>query len=445
MGIFDKLFGQTKSEIIEPSMRFGRFSDSYKTDKKYDAWDEALELFEEKQYLESIRKFLFYLNSEEDGNVKISEENGTINFEILQGSKVITGVANDKKFKAESKIARSISPNIGLMRRLMDQNFALRYSKYAFDKDDNITMVFDTYLLDGSPYKLYYALKELAINTDKQDDVLIDEFKSLEPINTGHVKDVDPKIKEIKYQYIINEIKKAFDKVDNGKLNFDQYPGASSYIYLDLVYRLDYLVVPEGFTMETFEKIHHAFFANDGKPAGNKNSAIRKDLEELIKREKMDFFNEFYETTSTFGVTMPSGHESLTGFIDGEIGNMDWYQKNKHFDVALAIPGYIVGYSRFNNALPAPDKDYLHLFLRILENEYFKDLGYSREFINENGFIEKEIVQAIDEIKSIHSKKYPKINPDTKSLNFTNQVDFSKSYVLMVKNLDLTRLDRNTE
>ena len=445
MSLFDKLFGRSKAFIEEPDVRFGRFSDSYKSDEKYDAWDEALKLFEEDKYLESIKKFLFYLSREDKGNVKIIEENGKISFEILQGSKLITGVADNKKFRAEAKIAQCKQPNIGLMRRLMDKNYALKYSKYAFDKEGNITMVFDTYLLDGSPYKLYYALKELAINSDKQDDILIDEFKSLKAINTGHIKEVETSIKEIKYKYLIREIKRTFDEVDNGKLNFGQYPGAATYLYLDLIYRLDYLIVPEGNTMENIETIHHAFFAKDRKSAGHKNKAIRKDIEKILKRKKTDFFAELYEITSTFGVTMSGGHERLTAFIDGEIGNMDWYQKHNHLAVALSVPGYIVGYALFNYALPAPDRDFLHLYLRIMENDYFRNFGFTHDFILDGNIIEKEVKKAIYKINKKHVVKFPKLNPDVKVLKYNSKVDFAKSYIMMLRKLDISHVVRDSK
>jgi len=442
MGLFDKIFGQSKDTTDEPQLLWGRFSDSYKSDEKYDAWDEALELFEDQKYLESIRKFLYYLQDEKTQNLEFKEENGSISFEILQGSKIITGSVNEKKFKAEAKIAGSDSLNIGLMRRLMEQNFVLKYSKYALDKEQNITMVFETYLLDASPYKLYYALKELAINSDKQDDVLIDEFKSLTAINNGHIIEVPQKEKEIKYQFLISNIKAIYDEIENGKLNLRQYPGAASYLYLNLMYKLDYLISPEGFTLETFEKIHHAFFSNDGKVAGHKNNEIKKAYDEILERKKEEFFDELYQTKSTFGVTIPSGHERLTGFIEGEIGNMDWYQKNKHHAVALSIPGYIIGYSLFNYALPAPDRDFLHLYFRIFEDGYFRQLEFKEEYMNGDEINQKLVLTAIESIISRYNKKYPKLKPDLKSLRFDNNIDFARSYIKMLQTLDLTKLER---
>ena len=48
-------------------------------------------------------------------------------------------------------------------------------------------------------------------------------------------------------------------EVDDGKLNPIQYPGGITYLLLDAIYKLDFLVRPEGQTMETIERIIAAY------------------------------------------------------------------------------------------------------------------------------------------------------------------------------------------
>ena len=179
MGFFDKFFGSTVESVPQPAISFGRYSDSYKTKEQYAAWDESLDLFERQEYLASFRAFFTYLRDVKEENVSFSEDKGVIQFELIQGSKKIIGIANRKKVKAEAKIAITENLNIGFMRRLMEENFKMRYSCFALDTDNDITIVFDTNVLDASPYKLYYALKEVATKADKLDDLLIDEFDAL--------------------------------------------------------------------------------------------------------------------------------------------------------------------------------------------------------------------------------------------------------------------------
>jgi hypothetical protein len=441
MGIFNRLFGGKKKKDSNPNIIFGRYSDSYKSDKKYDAWDAALEKFESQDYQESFLLFFEYLLDESQNNVLTRVNNGRIDFEILQGSKKIVGFVDDKIIKAEAKVAKMEVQTVGFLRRMVEGNFSLKYSRYALDDDNNLTLLFDSYLLDGSPYKLYYALKEIAVNADKQDDLLIDEFQMLKPINTGHLVDIDPAVKEIKYLFLQKEIKNVFHEIDHGKLNTIQYPGGVGYLMLNLGYKLDYLLKPEGNTMEALERIHRLYFAPDGKTAGEKNLAVRKEFTKLLERSKEELFKELYTASSTFGITSPSNHAQLVSFIDSELPNMDWYAENKHTMVALSIPGYIVGYSIFNYSFPKPDRELLHLYYWIAEPEYFTDLGFAPQYYDRetNRFDKRAIKYALDQIEHDNRAKFPKLRIQTGSLKYNNLVDFAKSYLLMIKALDLTR------
>lgn len=296
-------------------------------------------------------------------------------------------------------------------------------------------------MLDGSPYKLYYALKELSINADKQDDILVDEFDSLHSINTGHLREVSENEKEIKYKYLQSSLATLFEFIEQTKLNFDKYPGALSYLQLEAVYRLDYFTKPEGNTMEAFEKAHKYFFIKDGKSPEKKNIAILKQLKKVKQIEKEDFYEELYGIKSTFGITAPSSHDRLSSYIDNEIGNMDWYQDNGHTEVAQSIIGYIVGYCLFNFALPAPDKELLHLYFCIMHQDYFNDLGYSYTYQQDGKLNKSEVLHGIEEVIQRHKADFTELTFQKKSLNFNSKLTFAKSFLLMVKQLNLTRIE----
>jgi len=441
MNFFDYFFGDNKQQDPPPSIKFGRYTDAYKLGKQYDAWDKSLEKFENDEYLPSYILFLQYLRDDRENNVRWEEINNVIHFEILQGSKIIKGTADNKKVKIFTKVAVTDALNVGFMRRLIEINFDLKYGRYALDDDDDIVMVFDTYTLDGSPYKLYYALKELAISSDKQDDLLIDEFEILHTSDTGTILSIDESEKEAKYNFITEKVTGVFEAIDKGSLNTDQYPGGIAYLLLNLSYKLDYLVKPEGYMMEALERMHRLYFAKDNKSTIEKNRVLRKELKKLIDRPKEEFFKEMYNVTSTFGITAPANHDQVIGFIDGELHNMDWYQENGHQAVALAIPGYIIGYCLFNYAVPKPDRDLFQLFYQIVENDFFMKLGFKNEFYNPETkkFDRKAIKKAIERIVENNENTYPKLNPKTNTLNYKSISHFAASFLLMVRNLDMTQ------
>ncbi|MEO1626666.1 MAG: hypothetical protein AAFV25_16035, partial [Bacteroidota bacterium] len=439
MGIFNRLFGSTSSKDSQPRIRFGRYTDSYKGDEQYDFWDASLEHFEEDNYLKAYDCFLRYLRDEKEDNVRWEERDGVIHFEIYQGSKKIIGTADHLKISAEARIAHVENPDTDFMRRLLEHNFRLKHSRFALDGDNNITIRFDSFTLDGSPYKLYFALKELATSADKQDDLLLDEFRGLQAVDTEHLRPLSESEKALKFDFLTQQIGQTLSLLDRNEPPMAQYPGGYAYLLLDLIYKLDYILRPEGFTMETLERSHRQYFANDHAPIREKIDQLRQELQALLDRDRSDFFREMYEVKSTFGITNPVAHDRVVSFIDGELHNMDWYVEHQYFDIAAAIPGYIVGYCMFNYAVPCPDRDLFQLYYRIVESDFFKRLGFGNVLYktNSGGFDKRGIRREIRQIAEKNQARYPDFQPDVGLLKYNSLVDFARSFLLMVRELNL--------
>lgn len=444
MGLFDRLFGHHGEEDVQPNIKFGRYSDSYKAPENYNAWDLALEAFEEERYLECYRYFFRYLRDDAEDNVRYwdNDEKG-IEFEIYQGSVKITGCASNKRVRAEAKVVRTEALNVSFMRRLIEQNFELKYSRFALDTNQNIAIVFDTYSLDGSPYKLYYALKELATRADKHDDLLLDEFRNLQAVDNDHLEELPHHEKEVKYDFLVREINRILKEIETGNLNKEQYPGGIAYLLLSAIYKLDFLVVPEGFMMETLERIHREYFNKDGKSTIQKNQILCKELKKLIDRPKDDFFKEMYRVKSTFGITTPVNHDRIVSFIDNNLNNMDWYEENGYSTIAMAIPAYIVGFCMFNYAVPGASRDFFLLYFQVIEQAYFDALGFNLNLRDQkSGKLDKKrIKRAIERVVEKNKPVYTKLNPIYSILKFDSLPAFAKSYLLMVRNLDMTKAD----
>ncbi|MCI5082796.1 MAG: hypothetical protein MRY78_13955 [Saprospiraceae bacterium] len=444
MGLFDRLFGHPGEEDVQPNIKFGRYSDSYKAPENYNAWDLALEAFEEERYLECYRYFFRYLRDDAEDNVRYwdNDEKG-IEFEIYQGSVKITGCASNKRVRAEAKVVRTEALNVSFMRRLIEQNFELKYSRFALDTNQNIAIVFDTYSLDGSPYKLYYALKELATRADKHDDLLLDEFRNLQAVDNDHLEELPHHEKEVKYDFLVREINRILKEIETGNLNKEQYPGGIAYLLLSAIYKLDFLVVPEGFMMETLERIHREYFNKDGKSTIQKNQILCKELKKLIDRPKDDFFKEMYRVKSTFGITTPVNHDRIVSFIDNNLNNMDWYEENGYSTIAMAIPAYIVGFCMFNYAVPGASRDFFLLYFQVIEQAYFDALGFNLNLRDQkSGKLDKKrIKRAIERVVEKNKPVYTKLNPIYSILKFDSLPAFAKSYLLMVRNLDMTKAD----
>ena len=436
MSFFDRIFGAEK-KVEQPDIRFGRYSDIYHTVGQDEAFDQAVQYFEDDQFIASYKAFFNYLKNDDEGNINMwEEEGGTLRFEIYQGSKKVVGYGNAQKLHAEAKVAKVKNLQTSFMRRLLEKNYELKYSRFTLTSDDEIAMVFDTYTIDGSPFKLYAALKELATNADKHDDILLDEFDALGSAELHVKRELPEWEKEVKYHYVIGEIQDVFDEIDNGKLNMVQYPIASTYLLLYLCYKLDYLIKPEGFMMEALERIHRLAYGKDGKNAAQKNQLLRKEFQQLFDRPKEMFFKEMYEVRATFGITAPIDHAKVALAIDQELPNMKWYREHGHEKIALAIPGFIASRSLFYFAVPMPDRDFFHLLIQILESDYFQKLGFSTCCTN-GKLDERNIKKRIREITESHRENHPDLNPDLKKLNFDSLCEFAESYCWMIKELEV--------
>jgi hypothetical protein len=441
MGLLDRLFGKRTEDEQQPKISFGRYTDSYKPPARYDAWDEAQELFEREQFLDSYKRFFQYLYDEAEDNVRCIEAKGGLEFELYQGSKKITGRATPHKVRVEAKVVKAESFNVGIMRRLLEQNFNLKYSRFALDEEGNINIVFDTYTLDGSPYKLYYALREVAIKADKQDDLLIEEFQHLDAIETTHLEELPQEEKATKYRYIKDCIDGVLHEIEHGKLDRSQYASSYGYLLLDLIFKLDYLIKPEGFMMETLERLHRHYYENDGKSTAAKNEHLCRGLMELAERPAEDYYREMYRGRSTFGITHTVNHDRVAAIISGELYHIDWYLEHGYESIALAIPGYIVGFCLFNYAVPKPDRDFFHLYYQIVEGGYFKSLGFRFNYYDPTTgqFDKRAIRRAINRIVDENKTFFPQLSFPTGSLEYDSLPVFARSYLRIIRGLNLAK------
>jgi hypothetical protein len=442
MSLLQRLFGAGPSTIQQPDIPFGRYTDAYKTQTQLAAWDQALELFESGRLMQAYRQLFVYLRDDHEDNLRWKDEGDVLHFEFQQGSRIITGIANAQKVKAESKIARADDLNVGFLRRLMEQNYTLKFCRYALSPENCLTIVFDTPARDGSPLKLLHALRELALSADKQDDLLLDEFQMLQPAETPVGIPVPEPEKAVKYAYIRREIEAAFAEMDRGKPGPNQFPGGYAYLFLELAFRLDYIVKPEGYMMDMMERLHQIYFSKQDQNVQAKLFAIRKELQKLLDRPQEDLHKEMYRTRSTFGINPPVGQDRIKSLIEGELPNMDWHLNQNHTMLALAVPRYIAGYAMFHYAPPKPIREMLHLFFQILEQDVFVQLGFQLDFIDQDGRLQKRsILQAIKRIAETNSREYPGLKPDTKQLDFNSPVRFARTYLEMIKDMNLHRAE----
>ena len=433
--MFDKLFGREKKPLQQPAIPFGRYSDNNKTIEKVACWTEAENLYKEKKYTESIRAFFSYLGDEVTGNVNFSVNGADFSFEIYQGSKIVRGRGDQAHLQAEVSLAKMPQPSVPVMRRLLEQNFSLYYSRYSLD-GERLCMRFDSDIETANPNKLYYALKELATRADKQDDLLVQDFSALESLDTGHIIEIPDQEKETRYAFMqkwIGDTLQYLQALDAEKLG-----GGISYMLLALAFRIDYLIGPEGSFQAELEKIPILYFSKDEKPVSEKNNDMIEGFIKLKSKPKEELFRSLFRNKSCFAIVAPQTQNIIAEAISNAINNIGWYRDNNYLPVAQQICEYGISYCQYSYSLPRPLSALFQVFMQVNYSDYFGALGFLDTYYDgiKNKFDKEGIISAVSAIETNWRGKYPKLRFKAEGLKFDNLFNFNQGYLNELKGLN---------
>jgi hypothetical protein len=435
--MFDKIFGWGKKKE-EPSagVLFGRYSDNNKPLEKVNRWTDADNLFKEKKHPESLDAFFDYLKDDGIQNVVYERKGEEGKFQFYQGSKMVRGIFDKDQVKAEVTLARMPAPSVPVMRRLLEMNFSLYYSRFALD-NDRLCMRFDTDIVTANPSKLYYGLKELATKADKQDDLLVQDFATLETIDSDHVVPITLHEKEIKYEFLQKWIKQVLDSI--AALDADKISGGISYMLLTLVYRIDYLITPEGKLLNDLEKIAGIYFKKDERPATEKNRDMIEEFKKLHAKTKEEIFSCLFHSKYTFSIVAPQNHKAVSDAIHGANQNMVWYRDNQHPFIATQVIEYGIAYCQYSYSLPRVITELFDLYMQINYADYYLALGHKEQYYNEskNHFSSQAIGDKIQAIQEKWRSKYPNMSFKPGNLRFDTLVNFDHSFTTEIELLNM--------
>ncbi len=437
MNFLKKIF-RSQRKAHPPEILLGRYTDVFKTSAQRAHWERALREYREGRMVEAYQSLLLFLSDEDGQNVQWRAQEGGISFTLQQGSQRIVGSVSAERVRAESALARAETLSVGFMRRLMEHNAALRFCRFALSPDNIIALCFDTPTTDASPQHLLRALRELAYWADKHDDLLLDEFGALQPAApTG--EPLPEAEKEAKYAFLCEQIRAALDLMAKSHPRVDQHPGAYAYLLLATLYRLDYLVRPEGFVMDVIERASQNYSASDGQNIHAKIEALQHALKKILSRSREQVMAEMYRTRATFSVVQPIPFDHVTQIISRELPNMEWPLENRFDALAMAVPQYIVGFILFHYAPPKPIYELFRLFMHATEPHFFQTLGLPTLLQKDGRIDRRAVLSAMQEIVRKNQEQYPRLRLPGQALNFSSLLLFGKSFLEMILRLDLSQ------
>lgn len=437
--MLDKLFGWGKKKedaASYPAISFGRYSDNNKPVAKVNRWTDADNLFKEKKYADSLDAFFEYLRDEATQNVVYERNGAEGRFQLYQGSKIVRGSFNNVRLQAEVTLAKMPQPSVPVMRRLLEMNFNLYYSRYALDQG-RLCMRFDSSIDSSNPSKLYYGLKELSAKADKQDDLLVQDFSSLQAADTEHIETIPLQEKELKYEYMQRWIKETLDNI--ASLDSEKFSGGIAYLLLALAYRIDYLIAPEGSLLYAIEKIVGIYFQKDERATTEKNRDMIEELKKLQLLKKEDVFPQLYRSRYTFSIVAPQTHKSVSDIIHGANQNMAWYRDNNYPAIANQIMEYGISHCQYSFSLPRVITDLFHLFMMVNYGNYFEALGFKEKLYDagNNRFAQQIIIEKINQIQNKWKEKYPNMYFRTENVSFADLISFNLSFTNEIEFLNM--------
>lgn len=423
---------------IPPEIRFGHYSDNNKSYRKMQRWYEAEDFFRDKNYQKALTAIFDYIADDAAHNLTFTAEGDCFEFLLYQGAKKITGHCDGKNITAQACLAEMNKPSVPVMRRLLELNYHLFYTRAALTGQGTLCMMFESDLPSANPLKVYHGLRELATKADKQDDQLSTDFPQLPLIRNGQMTPLPPKELDVKFSFFKKWISETL--AYTATLNADAFAGAIAYCYLVLAYRIDFLIVPSAGLLTLVEQISRIYWDNkDQDTLVRRNDRMREAVLKLQEITKEAFAASVYHSKSTFALAGPPDNDKIKSNYQNANKDSDWYIRNKYDQLAQTINEYGVSYNQFAYSMPQLLTRLATIYYAAHQPEYFKALGLTQGFYNpESGqFNQTLIVSAVDAALKDYEDKYPKLHWNHEAIQYDNWYNFGISFAAQMAQLNL--------
>ena len=432
-------FFQTTSKC---KISFGRGINASINPDEEELFNKSYEAFMQKKTLDAYEYFftslINFTNDVSNENILLQRDENELHFKIYQGTAKIEGVITNEHLKAEVTLVENEHASVALKRYVLERNYQLTYANYFSDAKhiklklylDNITM---------SPQKIFFPLRELALNADFDKEHIVSEFSDTPLQDIEHLKPLDKEELEIKFNFLKRLILELEEKVLT--LPSNDNAGMQAFSYLNILLKIDYLLVPKYTIYQKLSKKAQEYFGDEHATIESKNEELKKYVLELQELSFEEFSKNFYNAKYTFNPIEKSSYDELIIFINESLNKIKWYKNNRYPQIIPTIYEYIAFYSLYNYGVNNVVKELLHTLVMIHQASYFASLGCELFYDEAKAsFSKRAIISRLDEIVKQNQGKYKNLFIESDELNFASMNEFSYSYYNMLKNLDFEEL-----
>jgi len=286
-----------------------------------------------------------------------------------------------------------------------------------------------------SPHKAFFPLRELALNADFDKEYTKNEFHDIPLEDISHLEPIEEKELRVKYDYMHQWIEELNFKI--ATLPSNDNAGMQAFIYLCLLFKIDYLLVPRYEMYQKMSKKVTEYFGDENNTTEAKNDELKVYVDELKEMSFEDFSTKFYDAKYTFNPSDRSAYEEINNFINDSLAKIRWYKNNRYNQVIPTIYEYISFNILYSYGVHPAIKELLQIPIEILNPDFFKAFEYPTLYnTKEKTFAKKIIISKIEEIIEPYKKRFKSLEPFGAELNFSSINEFNNSFYLQISNLN---------
>ena len=419
---------------------FGRFISYKKTHTQQEQYQASKKAFFEQRYIEGYEYFFKYLaffdKGEDSGNISFYKDENSLRFKLIQGSAIIHGDITQRRLSAHVKLAHTVKDDIAVMRRLLERTYLYTYCAFSLEKETlKAKIYFDNISL--SPQKVFFPLRELALNADKEKELLLEEFNDLAPVELDHIEVMDPHLKETKLRFFREWIDKTEQKVS--VIPTQEQSGAIAFIWLNLLLKIDYFVTPRGKLGFDIYEAAQKYYEEDTKLVEEKNDTLHKAVEKLKKLDTQLLAKSLYPIKQTFDMFSNDNLDEIHSFIEETLAKAIWYKEHRYEEVILTIYEYMGLYMLYSFGMNQCLREFIQLNVRLHNTDFYSALGMQSMYKDEK-LNSSKISQTVSKITNSYSKRYPNLQDFSHTLNYESSEKFHHSYFGALQALNFSEL-----
>ena len=426
----------------EQKHTFGRGINASIAKDEEELFIHSYEAFESGDILNAYELFfqslLNYTDAHSNENITYYKEDKKLYFTLYQGCAKIKGYITKEHLYAEAIIVKKANANVALKRYILERNYQLTYAKYFSDQKyimiklyhDNLTM---------SPQKVFFPLREIALNADFDKEHIKSEFCDIPLEDVQHLEKLDKKELEIKYHFLQTSITQLEAKI--ASLPSNDNATMQSFLYLNLLFKIDYLLTPKYTMNQKLSKTLLDYFSNENTNFEAKNKELKSYTDKLKKLKFENFYSNFYKAKYTFNPLEKSSFSDVVNFIDESLAKVRWYKNNRYLQIIPTIYQYIAFNILYNYGLNPAARELLHLLIEVQNTDYFHALSYTKLYDTQtNTFSKRLIISRVNTIISNYQDTYKSLESFTENLSFDSLNEFSNSFYLNFQTLNFEEL-----